>query len=81
VTGRRGRRCKQLLDDLKEKRGCCKLTEEALHHTLWKTGLGIGYGPVVRHTRTGINECTIIASDICDVMEPESLNVIGKPTS
>ena len=25
VTGRRGRRCKQLLDDFKEKSGCWKL--------------------------------------------------------
>jgi hypothetical protein len=30
MTGRRGRRCKQLLDDLKEKRRCWKLKEEAL---------------------------------------------------
>ena len=30
VTRRRGRRRKQLLDDLKEKRGYCKLKEEAL---------------------------------------------------
>ena len=55
MTGRRRRR-KQLLDELKEKRGYCKLTEEALHHTLWRTGLGIGHGPVVRLTITGMNE-------------------------
>jgi hypothetical protein len=30
VTGRRGRRLKQLLDDLKEKRGNWKLKEEAI---------------------------------------------------
>jgi hypothetical protein len=30
VTGRRGRRLKSLLDDLKEKRGYWKLKEEAL---------------------------------------------------
>jgi len=30
VTGRRRRRCKQLLVDLKENRGYCKLKEEAL---------------------------------------------------
>jgi hypothetical protein len=34
VMGRRGRRHKQLLDDLKEKRRHCKLKEEALDHTL-----------------------------------------------
>jgi hypothetical protein len=50
VTGRRGRRRKQLLDDLKEKRGYWKLKEEALGRTLWKTGYGRGYGPVVRQT-------------------------------
>jgi len=34
VTGRRGRRRKQLLDDLNEKRGYCKLKEEALDRSL-----------------------------------------------
>jgi len=29
--GKQGRRCKQLLDDLKEMRGCWKLKEEALY--------------------------------------------------
>jgi hypothetical protein len=50
VTGRRGRRHKQLLDDLKEKRGYCKLKEEVLDRTLWRTHFGRGYGPVVRQT-------------------------------
>jgi hypothetical protein len=39
VTGRRGRRYKQLLDDLKEKRGFCRLKEEALSHTLGELAL------------------------------------------
>jgi len=30
VTGRRGRRCRKLLDDLKERRGYSYLKEEAL---------------------------------------------------
>jgi hypothetical protein len=34
VTGRRGRRHKQLLDDLKEKREYGKFKEKALHRTL-----------------------------------------------
>jgi hypothetical protein len=34
MTGRRGRRRKQLLDDLKEKIRYWKLKEEALDHTL-----------------------------------------------
>jgi hypothetical protein len=50
VTGRRGRRRKQLLDDLKEKRGYWKLKEEALDRTRWRTRFVRGYGPVVRQT-------------------------------
>ena len=37
VTERQGRRRKQLLDYLKETRGCNKLKEEALGLTLWRT--------------------------------------------
>ena len=55
MTGRRGRRCKQLLDDLKEMRGYWKLKEEALDRTVWRTGCGIGRGPVVRQTRECIS--------------------------
>jgi hypothetical protein len=40
VTGRRGRRRKQLLDYVKETRGYWRLKEEALDHTLWGTGFG-----------------------------------------
>jgi hypothetical protein len=50
MTGRRGRRCKQLLYNFKEKRRRCKLKEEALDRTLWRTRFGRGYGPVVRRT-------------------------------
>ena len=39
VTGRRGRRRKQQLDNLKETRGYWKLKEEALGSTLWRTGV------------------------------------------
>jgi hypothetical protein len=45
VTERRGRRRKQLLDVLKEKRGYWKLKEEALDRTLWRTRFGRRYGP------------------------------------
>ena len=44
---RRRRRCKQLLVDLKEKTGYCKLKEEELGRTLWRTG----FGPVVSRKR------------------------------
>jgi hypothetical protein len=50
ITGRRGRRRKQLLDDLKGKRRYWKLKEEALDRTLWRTRFGRDYGPVVRQS-------------------------------
>jgi replicative superfamily II helicase len=50
MTVRRGRRRKQLLDDLKEKRRYWKLKEEALDRTLWRIRFGRDYGPVVRQT-------------------------------
>ena len=50
VAGRRGRRRKQLLDDLKETGGYRKLKEEAPDRTMWRTGFGRGYGPVARQT-------------------------------
>jgi hypothetical protein len=54
MTERRGRRRKQLLDDLKEKRRYWKLKEEALDRTLWRTRLGRGCGPVVRDYRMNV---------------------------
>jgi hypothetical protein len=50
VTGRRGRRRKQLLDDLREKRRHWILKEEALDRNLWRTRFGRGYGSVARQT-------------------------------
>ena len=38
-TGRRGRRWKQLLDDIKEATGCWKLNEEAVDRAVRRTGL------------------------------------------
>jgi len=48
VTGRRGRRRRKLLDDLKERRGCSHLKEEALDCTMWRGRFGGGFGSVVR---------------------------------
>jgi hypothetical protein len=45
VTRRRGGRHKQLLDDLKERRGYWKLNEEVIDRTLWKSRFGRGYIP------------------------------------
>ena len=50
VVDRWGRRCEQLLDDLKETRRYWKLKEEALYCTLLRTQLGISYGLIVRQT-------------------------------
>jgi hypothetical protein len=50
VTGRRGRRLRKLLDDVKERRGYSYLKEEALDRTVWRAGFGRGFGPVVRQT-------------------------------
>jgi len=50
VIGRRGRRRRKLLDELKERRGYSHLKEEALDRTMWRAGFGRGFGPVVRQT-------------------------------
>jgi hypothetical protein len=39
VTGRRGRRRRKLLDDLKERRGYSHSKEEALDRTMWRAAL------------------------------------------
>ena len=44
MIGRRGRKRKQILDGLEEMRGCWKLKEEALDHTLelaWEEAVGL----------------------------------------
>jgi len=43
VTGKRGRRRRKLLDNLKERRGYCHLKEEALDRTMWTGGFGRGF--------------------------------------
>jgi hypothetical protein len=50
VTGRRGRRLRKLLDDLKERRGYSRLKEEAQDRTIWRAHFGRGFEPVVRQT-------------------------------
>jgi len=49
-VGRRGRRCRMLLDDLKERRGYSHLKEEALDRIMWRARFVRGFGPVVRQT-------------------------------
>jgi hypothetical protein len=50
VTGRRGRRRRKLLDDLKERKGYFHLKEESLDRSMWRARFGKGFGPVVRQT-------------------------------
>jgi hypothetical protein len=50
VTGRRGRRGTQLLDDLKERKIYCKLKDGALDRTVWRNRFGRSCGPVLRQT-------------------------------
>jgi hypothetical protein len=47
VARRRGRRRKQLLDDLGDRRGYSHLKEEALDRLKWRNRFGRGFGPVV----------------------------------
>jgi hypothetical protein len=50
LTGRRGRRRRKLLDDLRERRGYSHLKEEALDRTVWRARFERSFGPVVRQT-------------------------------
>ena len=50
VTGRCGKRLKQLLDELKDKIGYWKWKKEALDPIMWRTRFGISYRPIVRQT-------------------------------
>jgi len=43
VTGRRGRKRRKLLDDLKETKGYSHLKEEALDRTVWTARFGKGF--------------------------------------
>jgi len=46
VTERQGRRRRELLDELKERRGYRYLKEEAVDLTMWRARFGRGFGPV-----------------------------------
>ena len=47
VIRKRGRRCRKLLDDLKDRRGYSHLKEEALDRTMWRNRFRGGFGPIV----------------------------------
>jgi len=73
VTGRRGRRRRKLLDDLKERRGYSHLKEEALECTVWRACFGRGFGPVVRQNTEWMNEwMNLLANKWVNVSLPQS---------
>jgi len=62
VMGRRGRRLQQLLDDLKKKRRYCKLKDETVERTLWRTHFGTGNsGTAVRQKIASLTRCVDMA--------------------
>ena len=65
MTGRRGRRRKKLLHDLKERRGYSHLKKEALVRTKWTARFGRGFGPVVRQTTKRMNDTEGGIADTC----------------
>jgi hypothetical protein len=65
VTGRRGRICTELLDDLKQSRGYSHFVVEALYHTVWRAGFGRGFGPVVRQTAKWMDGWIMFTRQIC----------------
>ena len=71
VTGRRGRRRRKLMDDLKERRGYCHLKEEALDRTVWRALFGRGFGPVARQAAKWMN----IMPQMCGDLRRRWLNV------
>jgi hypothetical protein len=74
MTVRRGRRRKQLLDVLKEKRRYWKLEEEALDRTMRRTSFGNVYGPVVRQATELINLVN------AHFVAPKASNSLNEPT-
>ena len=59
VARRRGRRRKELLDDLNDMTGYSQLKEEALDRTMWRNRFGGGFGPVVRQNTEWMNDCKL----------------------
>ena len=56
MRGRRGRRRRKLVDDIKERRGYSDLKQEALDRTMWRAGFGRVFGPVGRQTTKRMND-------------------------
>ena len=69
MKGRRGRRGKQLLDGLTEKRGYYNWKEEAPDRTVQTARFRRGYGTVVMQTALGIPENKKMIQQIISVLE------------
>ena len=61
---KRGRRCKQLMVDLKEKRRYCSLKDEALYRTLCRRRFTRGRGPVARTGYAVINDFVLLHEEL-----------------
>jgi len=62
-TGRRRKRCTQLLDGLKEKGGYWKMKEETVDRTVWRIRVERSFGPSVRQNEwmnEWMNECACL---------------------
>jgi hypothetical protein len=64
VTGRRERKRRKLLDNLKERTGYSHLKEEAIDCTMWRARFERGFGHFLRQTAKGINQQTLIPGNI-----------------
>jgi hypothetical protein len=64
MTGRRGRRHRKLLDDLKKGRGYSHRKEEALDRTMRRARFGRGFGPVARQIAKCMNDVKVQTSNV-----------------
>ena len=64
MIGRRGRRRRKLLDDLKDGRRYSHLKKEALDRTTWRNHFGGGFEPVVRQNTDWLNEVMNICAQV-----------------
>jgi hypothetical protein len=76
VTGRRERRRRKLVDDLKEGRRYSNLKEEPLDRSMWRARFGRGFGPVVRQTAKSMNETKTPVSAHKKMLYPLSLRYL-----
>jgi hypothetical protein len=76
VTGRRGRRRTQLLDDLKETIIYRNLKEEAPGHAILRTRFGRGYEPVARQTSSWSEYKTVWTLKIPPAASRNNLNAM-----